>query len=67
MWRTEAGEGYIEGTIFAAAAVITSVAPLKLLSPIPAAKTVTQKHTMKQREEKNRISHILLQTHKTDL
>lgn len=33
MWRAAAGEGYMEGTIFAAAAVITSVALLRRLSP----------------------------------
>lgn len=49
MWRAEAGEGYIEGTIFAAAAVITSVALHKLLSPLPVTKTVTRKHTARQR------------------
>lgn len=34
MWRAEAGEGYMEGPTFVEAAVITSAALLKLLSPL---------------------------------
>lgn len=45
MWTAEAGEGYMEGTTFVAAAVITSVALLERLSPLPITKIVTRKHT----------------------
>ncbi len=61
----EAGEGYIEGTIFAAAAVITSVALLKLLSPFPVTKTVTPQ-THNEAEEDRQEPSCVLQIHKTD-
>lgn len=66
MWRAEAGEGYMEGTIFAAAAVITSVPLLKRLSPLPVTKIATRKHTQWSREEGKQELPYKLQIHKSD-
>lgn len=47
MWRDEAGEGYIEGTAFVTAAVITSKMLLcsNFSSPLSSTKIQTPKHT----------------------
>lgn len=50
MWRPEVGGGYIEGSTFGAAVVITSVALLKRSSPLPVTKVLTQEHTQWSRE-----------------